>query len=116
MILSEELSSEWGGRETSGAFPWTPSRDGYLFFNFLPPFMGNPFFTDQQLWQNRLGPIRDLILGKAKDATCSEEVFAKYLWLAGYFDKVCDEQPNCGIEKVLQLAMQSRLVAVQTPR
>lgn len=108
VILSKELSIEWRGRDSSGALPWTPCPDGYLFFNFLPPFMGNPFFTDQQLWQSRLAPIRDLILSKAKDTTCSEEVFSKYLWLAGYFDKVCDEQPNCGIEKVLQVAMKNR--------
>jgi hypothetical protein len=108
VILSEELSAEWGGREASGALPWIPSADGHLFFNFLPPFMGNPFFTDQQLWQSRLRPIRDLILSKAQDATCPEDVFSKYLWLAGYFDKVCDEQPNCGVERVMQLARSER--------
>ncbi len=42
VMLSKELSTEWGGVETSGAEPWIPSPDGYLFFNFLPPFMGNP--------------------------------------------------------------------------
>lgn len=108
VILSKELSVKWGDRDASGALPWAPSPDGYLFFNFLPPFMGSPFFTDQKLWQSRLGPIRDLILRKAQDANCPEDVFAKYIWLAGYFDKVCDEQPNCGVERVLQLAMEKR--------
>jgi hypothetical protein len=109
VILSDELSSaEWGGRETSGAFPWIPDDDGHLFFNFLPPFMGNPFFTDQQLWRNRLVPIRELILRKAEDVTCPDEVFSKYIWLAAYFDKVCDEHPNCGIKKVSQPVMRIR--------
>ena len=108
VILSKELSVEWGGSEATGALPWISSPDGHLFFNFLPPFMGNPFFTDQHLWQRRLEPIRDLILSKARDNTCSENVFSKYLWLAGYFDKVCDEHPNCGVERVLQLARSER--------
>ncbi|MCZ8293272.1 MAG: hypothetical protein O9312_07130 [Hylemonella sp.] len=108
VILSRELSVEWEGRDTSGALPWAPSPDGYLFFNFLPPYMGNPFFTDPQLWQKRLSPVRDLILKKARETGCPEDVFAKYVWLAGYFDRVCDEQPQCGVEKVLQLAMKTR--------
>lgn len=108
VILSEELSARWGERETSGALPWITSSDGHMFFNFLPPFMGNPFFTDQQLWQSRLEPIRALILNKAQDATCPDNVFSKYLWLADYFDRVCDEQPNCGVEKILQLARSER--------
>lgn len=108
VILSKELSSEWGDQEATGALPWIPSPDGYLFFNFLPPFMGNPFFTDEQLWLNRLKPIRDLILRKANDPSCSEGVFSKYLWLASYFDRVCDGGPSCGVEKVLQEAVHSR--------
>ncbi|MDH5763787.1 MAG: hypothetical protein OEZ51_12445 [Nitrospinota bacterium] len=109
VILSNELSAEWGGRESSGAIPWIPSSDDdHLFFNFLPPFMGNPFFTDQQLWQSHLTPIRDLILRKAKDPSCCERTFKKYIWLATYFDKVCVEHPNCGLERVLQLAMRIR--------
>lgn len=108
VILSAELSAEWSQKEATGAQPWVPSPDGHLFFNFLPPFMGNPFFTNQQLWQSRLQPIRDLILSKAQDSTCPEPVFAKYIWLAGYFDKVCDEKPDCGVQKVLQEAMQIR--------
>jgi len=108
VILSKDLSAEWGEKGPTGDHPWIPSPDGYLFFNFLPPFMGNPFFTDQQLWRSRLLPIRDQILNKARDPACPEPVFAKYVWLAGYFDRVCDEQPNCGVEKVLQAAMQIR--------
>lgn len=108
VILSKELSAEWNSKGPTGDQPWIPSPDGYLFFNFLSPFMGNPFFSDPKLWQSRLQPVRDLILRKAQDSTCPEAVFAKYIWLAGYFDKVCDEQPNCGVEKVLQTAMQTR--------
>jgi len=108
VMLSKELSAEWGGREISGALPWIPSGEGHLFFNFLPPFMGNPFFTDQKLWQSRLIPIRELILRKAEDQTCPEDVFSKYIWLAAYFDKVCDEYPNCGLDGVSQLAMRIR--------
>lgn len=108
VILSRELALEWEGKDTNGALPWAPSPDGYLFFNFLPPFMGNPLLTNPQLWQNHLGPVRDLILKKARERECPEDVFAKYVWLAGYFDNVCDEQPQCGVEKVLQLAMQLR--------
>lgn len=109
IILSKELSGEWGGREMSGGFPWLPSGDGHLFFNFLPPFMGNPFFTDQKLWQSRLAPIRELILRKAADQNCTEEVFSKYTWLASYFDKICDEYPNFGLERVAQQATRIRL-------
>ena len=108
VILSHELSDEWGGREFSGAIPWIPSNDGYLFFNFLPPFMGNPLFTSKKLWQTRLTPIRALILRKAEDVTCDDNTFSKYIWLATYFDKVCDEYPNFGIERVLQLAKKIR--------
>lgn len=108
VILSKELSAEWGGRDISGAFPWIPDVDGYLFFNFLPPFMGNPFFTDQQLWRSRLIPIRELIVRKAGDSTCPNNVFDKYMWLATYFDKICDEYPNCGLQRVSQQAIQIR--------
>lgn len=108
VILSKELSAEWDGVETSGAEPWIPSTDGYLFFNFLPPFMGNPIFTNGQLWQSRLGPIRGLILKIARDKNCSEAVFAKYVWLASYFDSVCEKYPCCGVEKVLEEAMRLR--------
>ena len=108
VILSKDLSSKWGGQETSGGFPWIPGGDGHLFFNFLPPFMGNPFFRDKQLWRSRLTPIRELILRKAADTACSEEVFSKYLWLASHFDKVCDEYPNCGLEPVTRLAADTR--------
>lgn len=108
VILSKELSDEWGGREISGGFPWIPSGDGYLFFNFLPPFVGNPFFNDQKLWQSRLLPIRELILSKAADRNCPEDVFSKYAWLAFYFDKVCDEYPNFGLERVVQEAAHIR--------
>ncbi len=108
VILSRELCLEWEGKDSNGALPWAPSPDGYLFFNFLPPFMGDPFFTDPQLWKSCLNPVRDLILSKAREADCPEDVFAKYVWLAGYFDRVCDEQPQCGVEKVLQLATQTR--------
>lgn len=108
VILSKELSAEWGGLDVIGALPWVASPDGHLFFNFLPPFMGAPFFTDQQLWQSRLGPIRDLILSKAQDTTCSESVFAKYLWLGEYFDSVCDAHPGSGVERVYRLAIQRR--------
>jgi len=108
VILSKELSAEWGTRENSGSLPWIPSPDGYLFFNFLPPFMGNKFFTDPSLWQSRLEPIRNLIISMAQNTECLESVFAKYLWLAGYFDAVCDEKLDCGVNKVLQVAAQSR--------
>lgn len=110
IILSKDLSAEWGGMETTGALPWLQSPDGYSFFNFLPPFMGSQFFCDQQLWQSRLLPIRDLILRAAENRTYSESegVFAKYLWLADYFDRICDEYPHCGMEKVMQAALNSR--------
>jgi hypothetical protein len=108
VILSKELSAEWGGREIYGGFPWIPSGDGHLFFNFLPPFFGNPFFIDQKLWQNHLIPIREMILRRAADSTCPEDVFSKYIWLASYFDKVCDEYPNLGLERVTQLATHIR--------
>jgi hypothetical protein len=108
VILSKELSAEWGDHEVAGGFPWIPSDDSHLFFNFLPPFMGNRFFTDQKLWQNRLTPIRELILSKAADSNCSEHVYAKYKWLASYFDRVCDEHPEFGLERVTELAMHVR--------
>lgn len=109
VILSKDLSSKWGGAEASGGIPWISSGDGHLFFNFLPPFMGNPLFTDKQLWHNRLMPIRELILRHAADSTCPEDVFSKYRWLASYFDNVCDEYPNFGLEPVMRLATQTRI-------
>jgi hypothetical protein len=108
VILSKELSAEWGGREMTGGLPWIPGGDGYLFFNFLPPFMENPFFRDKRLWQNRLTPIRELILRKAGDSTCPESVYSKYRWLASYFDKVCDKHPEFDLERVTQLATHIR--------
>lgn len=108
VILSKELSLEWGGREITGGYPWIPSDDGHLFFNFLSPFMGNLFFTDQKLWQNRLTPIRELIIGKASDPTCPEDVYAKYEWLASYFDRVCDECPEIDLERVAEIASHIR--------
>ena len=63
--------------------------NNYFFFNFLPPFKGNSFFTDVNLWKNQLEPFRNMIIEKAKDKKCSETIFAKYEWLAGYFDSVC---------------------------
>lgn len=108
VILSKELSLEWGGREISGGYPWIPSDDGHLFFNFLPPFMGDPFFTDQKLWHNRLTPIRELILSKASDSTCPEDVYVKYEWLASYFDRVCDEYPEFDLERVAEIAAHIR--------
>lgn len=109
VILSKGLGDEWGGAESTGAIPWIPSPDGYLFFNFLQPFMGNPLLKNPQLWQNHLRPFRDLILKMAGDITCTEVVFAKYIWLAAYFDKVCDECPECRVDKVMSLAIQTRL-------
>jgi hypothetical protein len=44
----------------------------------------------------------------AGDSTCPEDVFSKYMWLAAYFDKVCDEFPECGVEKVMSLVVQTR--------
>lgn len=109
IILSKEFPSSWGHPELAIGSPWILSPDGYLFFNFLPPFMGNEFFRDQQqLWQTRLEPIRKLILNKALDANCADDVFSKYIWLAGYFDSICAQYPNCGVDKVLELAMQTR--------
>jgi hypothetical protein len=108
VILSQGLGDEWGGADSTGALPWVASPDGYLFFNFLPPFMGCPFHKTPQLWQTHLGPVRKLILETAQDPSCPEVVFSKYLWLAAYFDKVCGEFPECGVEKVMQLAVQMR--------
>jgi hypothetical protein len=108
VILSEQLGGEWGGADSTGAIPWLPSPDGYLFFNFLQPFMGNPFLKNPKLWQDHLGPVRELILKMAKDPNCSEVVFSKYMWLAAYFDKVCDEYPECDVDKVMPLAIRTR--------
>jgi hypothetical protein len=108
VILSNELSLEWESRGIRRGTPWIKDFDGYLFFNFLPPFMGSPFFTDQKLWQSRLTPIRELILSKASDPDCDEKVYAKYAWLAYYFDRVCDEYPEIELEKVRETAMNIR--------
>lgn len=112
IILSEELANEWSGREQlDGSLPWRNGSDGYSFFNFIPPFMGSPFFkTDEssELWCVRLNEIRKLILYNAEDKILKDEVFAKYQWLAEYFDAVCDEYPQCGVAKVLQEALNLR--------
>lgn len=108
VILCEKLGGEWGGTDSTGAIPWVASPDGCLFFNFLSPFMGRPFHKTPQAWQNHLRPFRELILKMAGDSTCPEDVFSKYMWLAAYFDKVCGEFPECGVEKVMSLAVQTR--------
>ena len=106
IILSKELSREWGAVANHNSMPWRESNDGHLFFNFLPPYMGNPFFANNSdLWQGRLGPIRELIITKAQeykddDSEDAKSVYAKYIWLAEYFDEICDEFPGSGIEKV----------------
>lgn len=109
IILSEELSAEWAAKEATGGEPWRLAADGCRFFNFLPPFEGTPFFYGaRDLWQGRLNPIRELILSMASSRSCSDGVFAKYEWLAGYFDSVCSDNPACGVEKVLTEALALR--------
>lgn len=95
VILSHELASKWKNlEEIGGGVPWITSPDGYCFFNFLPPFSGSPFFfSNEELWKNQLNTYRTLIIRKAQDNLCPEDVFAKYEWLAGYFDKVCTQYP-----------------------
>lgn len=109
IILSPELSGEWGGAQVGRGVPWIPGGDGYLFFNFLPPFFGNPFLKNEALWRARLNPIRELILGRAGDPGCTEGVYSKYRWLASYFDRVCDDCPNFGLERVAHLAERLRV-------
>jgi hypothetical protein len=102
IILSKELAKEWVEDGVEGEVTWRSSGGGYRFFNFLPPFWGNPFFyNNKDLWKTRLNPVRDLINSKARDRNCPEAIFAKYEWLAGYFDAVCAENPACGVDMVL---------------
>jgi hypothetical protein len=109
IILSDELGAEWDERELDGGMIWRLAGDGLRFFNFLPPFWGSPlFYADKESWQTRLQPIRKLIVSMASDRACPESVFAKYEWLAGYFDSVCMENPACGVEKVLLEAVALR--------
>lgn len=109
IILSKELAAEWVEDGVDGEVPWRMSGDGYRFYNFLPPFFGNPFFyNSQDLWKTRLKPVRDLIISKALDRNCPEAVFAKYEWLAGYFDTVCAENAACGVDMVLLEAARLR--------
>jgi len=109
IILSEDLSMEWAAKEFDGGEPWRLASDGHRFFNFLPPFGSSPFFYEsRELWQGRLNPIRELILSMAADRDCPDKVFAKYEWLAGYFDSVCSDNPACGVDKVLEEAMALR--------
>lgn len=109
IILSEELSAEWAAKEFDDGEPWRLASDGHRFFNFLPPFAGMPFFRESRdLWQGRLNPIRNLILSTAASRSCPDKVFAKYEWLAGYFDSVCLDNPACGVDKVLEEALALR--------
>ena len=99
VILEPSLAIEWNVQEQTahetvlGERPWVLGPDGYFFFNFLPPFKGNSFFTDTNLWKNQLTPFRNMIIEKAQDRNCSEVIFAKYEWLAGYFDSICYQYP-----------------------
>lgn len=110
IIISNELSAEWSNKRTSEGTIWRRDKDGHYFYNFLPPFYGNPFFLNSaELWKSQLSPIRELILVMAGDTqSCPNDVFEKYEWLAGYFDLVCDENPACGVEKVLREALAIR--------
>jgi hypothetical protein len=109
IILSDDLGADWGEKEADGGVIWRLAGDGRRFFNFLPPFYGSPFFYGvPELWQERLNPIRELIIAMAADRKCPEPVFAKYEWLAGYFDSVCMENPACGVDKTLLEAVALR--------
>lgn len=109
IILSAELAAEWIEDEPGGGVAWRIDHDGHRFYNFLPPFCGSSFFhQNQELWQTRLNPVRSLILSMAGDTNCPQSIFAKYEWLAGYFDAVCSENPACGINVVLSEAIDLR--------
>lgn len=108
VILSKELSSAWAHKDITGSSPWVAGVDGQYFFNFLPPFVGNPVLINQTCWNKLMDPFRNLILEKANDPTCPEKIFSKYLWLACYFDWVCEQYPQAGVEKILQTALQHR--------
>lgn len=101
VILSEELSKEF--KEWGSLFerPWREDCDGLLFFNFLPPFLGNRVFQEQtELWQRVLLPVRELIIKQALRYRERPKIFSKYRWLARYFDEVCAENPQCGLSPV----------------
>jgi len=102
VILSDDLSSEWGDVTTaSNGRPWRRGKDGRLFFNYLPPFTEMSFFRDNtELWQNRLMPIRKMIIESVKANSKDFSIVAKYLWLAEYFDEVCQDNPQCGVAVV----------------
>lgn len=118
VILERNLAVEWNvkqptNRETMlGECPWIRSPDGYYFFNFLPPFMGNTFFTDSNLWNNHLDPYRKMILEKAKDNHCSEKIFEKYEWLADYFDFICSKYSQANGLQVSQEMKKNRMKTV----
>lgn len=99
VILDHTLAVEWNVQQQTaheaalGEHSWVLCTDSYFFFNFLPPFMGNSFLTSTDLWKNQLKPFRNMIIEKTQDRNCSEAIFAKYEWLAGYFDSVCCQYP-----------------------
>lgn len=115
VILERNLAVEWNVHQSTsreimlGECPWIRSPDGYYFFNFLPPFMGNSFITDNNLWNNQLTIFRNMIVEKAKDRFCSEQVYAKYEWLANYFDFVCYKYSQANILEVSKEAKKLRL-------
>lgn len=98
IILSDVIAENPGDWGCAFDTPWKMDEDGKMFFNFMPPFMGNKsFFNSHELWQRTLNPIRDLIVAKLVEFKGDEKLSIKYRWLARYFNATCSENPNCGV-------------------
>lgn len=98
IILSDEMARNLGDWGNAMDIPWKYDEDGKVFFNFMPPFMGNQmFFNSHELWQRILNPIRDLIIKNSIEFQHDEKLSKKYQWLARYFNATCSENPNCGV-------------------
>lgn len=110
IILDPILSKQWGqgdayiqkdGSLIDYARTWRLSHDGFHFFDFLQPFGGAPSFRDSpKLIKHSLDPLRSLLVERLNMYKDNLSVFPKYVWLTNYFNDVCIEFEDCGVEPI----------------
>lgn len=111
IILDSVLSDKWGQGDAyydkddqliDHARTWRLSHDGFRFFDFLQPFGGAPDFRDStDLVKNTLLPVRSLLIENLKLYAGNPGIWPKYVWLANYFNDVCSEYIEHGIEPII---------------
>jgi len=110
VILDPVLSEKWGqgdayrekdGRLIGHARTWRLSNDGFRFFDFLQPLGGAPdFLGSPHLIRNSLVSLRPLLVENLKIYVDKADIWAKYVWVANYFNDVCAEYLDHGVEPI----------------